>query len=399
MSTINLSTVEARAKIKPQREPYYVKVKTGCYIGFRKMTANSEGTWVARCRSSATGQQLKSSLGDFAHLPPSKRYDAALEEASKWFTHVGMGGTNEVKTVKDACAAYVTHIREGAGDKDALEVKAKDAEARFARWVDSDPIGSVQLAKLTRHMLEKWRKTLANTPVTINPHAEPEDQRRRPRSPATLNRDMAALRAALNHARAAGYVASDTAWLGPLRPIPGADKARDVYLTRDERRELLGKAPHDLRAMLEALCLLPLRPGAMAALTVGNFDKQHGVLTIGKDKAGRDRKIKLPPSTVEVFKRSCENKLPTAPMFTRADGKAWDKDSWKKPFKAAAAAAGLTEKATTYSLRHSTITDLVSSLDLLTVAQISGTSMAMIEKHYGHLQQNRAADALAGLAL
>jgi hypothetical protein len=42
---------------------------------------------------------------------------------------------------------------------------------------------------------------------------------------------------------------------------------------------------------------------------------------------------------------------------------------------------------------------LVPHLDLLTVAQISGTSVAMIQKHYGHLQQERAVDALAGLAL
>ena len=46
------------------------------------------------------------------------------------------------------------------------------------------------------------------------------------------------------------------------------------------------------------------------------------------------------------------------------------------------------------------ITDLVvNGLDLLTVAQISGTSVAMIEKHYGHLQADRAAAALAMLAL
>ena len=38
-----------------------------------------------------------------------------------------------------------------------------------------------------------------------------------------------------------------------------------------------------------------------------------------------------------------------------------------------------------------------SGLDLLTTAQLSGTSVAMIEKHYGHLQSQRAADALAAL--
>ncbi|MGH8225935.1 MAG: hypothetical protein ACRER1_07275 [Gammaproteobacteria bacterium] len=53
-----------------------------------------------------------------------------------------------------------------------------------------------------------------------------------------------------------------------------------------------------------------------------------------------------------------------------------------------------------YTLRHSTITDLVTGgLDLMTVAQVSGTSAAMIEKHYAHLQREHAAKALSGLAL
>ena len=37
--------------------------------------------------------------------------------------------------------------------------------------------------------------------------------------------------------------------------------------------------------------------------------------------------------------------------------------------------------------------------DLLTVAQLSGTSVAMIERHYGHLRADHAAAALATLAL
>ena len=66
-----------------------------------------------------------------------------------------------------------------------------------------------------------------------------------------------------------------------------------------------------------------------------------------------------------------------------------------------AKAAKLPLAATAYALRHSTITDLIvlHRLDTMTVAQISGTSLPMIEKHYGHLLHDHAANALAGLAL
>ena len=63
-------------------------------------------------------------------------------------------------------------------------------------------------------------------------------------------------------------------------------------------------------------------------------------------------------------------------------------------------AANLPPTTTAYSLRHSVISDLVhEGLDLLTVAQISGTSVVMIERHYGHLRGEVAATALARLAL
>ena len=88
-------------------------------------------------------------------------------------------------------------------------------------------------------------------------------------------------------------------------------------------------------------------------------------------------------------------------MCARENGAAWDKDSWKGPVKDAVIAAGLPSKATAYALRHSTITDLIGihRLDTMTVAILSGTSIAMIEKHYGHLLHDRAATGLAALAL
>lgn len=54
-----------------------------------------------------------------------------------------------------------------------------------------------------------------------------------------------------------------------------------------------------------------------------------------------------------------------------------------------------------YALRHSAITDLIAlhRLDTMTVAQIAGTSLLMIEKNYGHLLRDHAKTALAGLAI
>lgn len=77
-----------------------------------------------------------------------------------------------------------------------------------------------------------------------------------------------------------------------------------------------------------------------------------------------------------------------------------DKNQCKLPIAAAVAASGLPNAATAYTLRHSTITDLVAAgLPLLTIAQVSGTSAEMIERHYGHLVSDAAVKALGKLAL
>jgi hypothetical protein len=100
------------------------------------------------------------------------------------------------------------------------------------------------------------------------------------------------------------------------------------------------------------------------------------------------------------FAKQAKDKLPAAPLFARSEGKAWNKDSWKYPFKDAVAAAEIPANATAYTLWHMTITELIAMhhLDTMTVAVLSGTSIAIIEKHYGHLLRGHAATALASLA-
>jgi integrase len=269
---------------------------------------------------------------------------------------------------------------------------------RFVQYVNDTPLGKIELQRLKPRDIDVWRRSLATTMAT------PQDRSKAPtrqRSASTISRDMTPLRAALNLALEDGHVTTDAAWKTKMRPLKDADRRRDVYLDLMQRRALIAKAPADLAVFMSALSLVPLRPGAMAALVAGNFDKRLSTLTIGKDNHGQDRKITLPPATATFFAQQGKDKLPIAPLLARADGSAWNKDAWKYPFKDAVIAAELPATATAYALRHSTITDLIAlhKLDTLTVAQLSGTSLLMIEKHYGHLLREHAAKALAALTL
>lgn len=394
MASIKLDTVTARDALTARHAPYWFKVRSNCHLGYRKTIATSMGAWIARFRNEATGKYELHSLGSLDTITGARRYDEAIKLANQWFDHRSSGGVNTSIDVTEAWDRYIAKLT-SEGRKEA----AKDARARFRRWIEPDvKLSKTSIRKLTAGQVNDWRIKLTNTP------AIPQDKSSsssKPRSASTLNRDMAVFKTVLNLALEDGHATTDASWRTKLKPVKNATKRRDCYLDIDQRRALIAHAPPDLAILIRGMALLPLRPGAVAALIVGNFDKRLGVLTVGKDKAGQDRKITLPKSTCEFFSEQAKGKQPDAALCARENGVAWDKDSWKYPFKDAVIAAGLPAKATAYALRHSTITDLIviHRLDTMTVAVLSGTSIAMIEKHYGHLLQDRATSALAALSI
>ena len=384
---IDLSKVGKRDELKAQREPHWQRLRAGCFLGFRPSKRGGKGTWIARAYDEDAGKYRVKSLGDFGTLAGNEMFTAAKREAEALADLVEAGGhvRAKIETVADACKAYAPEGSETA--------------ERFRRYVYGDPIARVKLDKLRNRHVREWRGRLEATPALVS-RAKKGEPVTRKRAASTVNRDMAVFRAALAKVLSPGAPNSEAAWQEALKSIPNANGRRTIYLDRGQRRLLLEHIPAEAAPFVRALCLMPLRPGALAALTAGDFDKRTSELTIGKDKTGKPRRIQLPKEAALLLASQAASKLPTAPLFMRNNGKAWNKDSWKHPIAEAVKAAGLPAEATAYTLRHSTITDLVTAgLPLLTIAQISGTSAEMIERHYGHLASDAAITALGQLSL
>jgi integrase len=395
---IDITKSTVREALPARDAPYWQRVARGCAIGFRRRSTAMPGLWMARHWDSATDKLVYHAIGTLEALPPAERFDEAKRQAGSWFIRVGAGAVVTIRTVEEVCRAYVKSVREDRERADAGRA-ADEMEARFVRLVYPDPLAKIVLAKLREKHLTDWRDRLTKLPAAVSRTKKARTTRQR--SNSTINRDMTPLRAALNYACALGSIGSDIAWIKALKPIKDADGTRDLYLTRDERRKLIESAGDEIKPFLTALTMLPLRPGAMAKLKRQDYDERNKVLRISSDKGHKPRDITLPAKTAVFFDDLAKSKLPGAPLLRRLDGSAWTKDSWKTPVKDAASAAGLATEVSAYTLRHSTITDLVNDTDLplLTVAQISGTSVAMIEKTYAKLRQERAAAALATLGL
>lgn len=384
---LDLSKVKERDALRNQREPYWQRIRPGCFLGYRPSAREGAGTWIARAYDEDQRCYRLKALGGFGALPGRDRFASAKAEAEAFAVLVESGGEVEqkVETVEEVCRRYAD--------------SHPDAVGRFKRHVYSDPIAKVKLAKLRRRHLQAWRKRLEEKPALVT-RRKKGPQVTRDRAPSSINRDMAMLRAALNTVLAPGAPDTEAAWQEALKAIRNADRQRTLYLDRDQRRALLEKIDAEAEPFVRALCLLPLRPGAVAGLIAGNFDKRTSELTIGKDKSGKPRRILVPAGAAKFLEAQAKGKLPHVPLLARANGKAWDKETWKRPIAEAVVAAKLPCGTTAYTLRHSTITDLVNGgLPLLAVAQISDTSAEMIERHYGHLSRHAAAEALAGLAL
>ncbi len=387
----DLSKIGERLRLKPRtdKEPHWQRLQARCYLGYRPSKRGGKGTWFVRAYDEDAGKYRRKGLGHYGSLAGHEIFAAAKKDAEVFAELVETGGlqTEKLETVADACCAYL------------IEKPGQIGEGVFRRHVFSDALARVKLDKLRKHHLRDWRKRLEEAPALIS-RSKDGEKRTKVRAASTVNRDMVPLRAALWRVLSPGTPNTDAAWQEALKPIKGADKRRDLYLDRSERKKLLEAVEADAWPFVRALCLLPLRPGALAALKVSDFDKRTRTLTIGADKNGKPRQITVPQSTADFLTAQCKSKLPAAWMFTRGDGAAWSKDKWKGPIKDAVKEADLRGEAAAYTLRHSVITDLVrGGLPILTVAQLANTSVVMIEKHYGHLVRNDAEQALARLAL
>jgi site-specific recombinase XerD len=389
-----IDTVAQRNALKPSPNAYFVPMGKGRHLGFRRLPGKTAigGTWIVRVYDPASKPKRREhSLGDFATVPAKDHFHAAHKAAIDFLRHLEGGGTSDKCTVAQACAEYVRRVYRDKGKKIGLHTERRLNAivcGNPKRNVPADPIASIDVRKLHARNLEDWRERISDRTSTRG--AAP--------SKGTINRDMAYLKRALNIAHERGYTTSTAAWATALEAIDDAENARLLYLTRDERDSLVAHADEALRPFARALCLLPVRCGALAALNVESFNRFSSELTIGKDKGHKPRTFALPPVIAKFIAEQCKGKNVGDPLFTSASGIRWTAKNWDYPVRRAVQNAKLPH-ATLTNLRHATITDLVvGGLDLFSVAKIAGTSIKMIEKHYGKLQPKPVADALAKLA-
>ncbi len=385
----DLSSPTARAPLPQRREPYWARVARGQYLGYRK--GRTGGTWIARWQA-PEGAKRYGSIGkaDDRRLEADGavvlNFDQAQAKAREWFRTTARqeAGLEERLTVQEAIDEYLDYLRR---EKSALT--AYDSEKRVARYI-TPILGARRVADLTTVRIRRWRDGLV-------PEGLDDEGRRRAKDSA--NRILTMLKAALNRLWREGRVPDDSAWRRVV-PFEGVGESRKVFLTEAEAQRLVNSC-HDeaLRNLVAAGLLTGARLGEITAARVNDVDLGEGIWTVRAGKTGR-RDVFLSAEALSLFEQLCLGRPKTQYVFLRSDGSPWAKAQHQHYFAKAVNRAKLDLATTFYTLRHSYISHaLKSGIPTQLLAENVGTSVRMIEKHYGKFIRDDRRRMLAEAAM
>jgi integrase len=278
-------------------------------------------------------------------------------------------------TVRDALSAYVRHLRSVNRRKAAWEVGQ-----RFRLTVGrTSEFGRMKLEDVMREDVEAWRNGL-----------------RQGRKPRSVNRQVRAVIAALNHAVSHGHIGRREAWkLAHL--VDDGEENVAVFLTAEQRDRLIAAAPKALAALLTGYAHTGARPSELAKAVVADFDSKGGSVTLkhhkGRGGKQRTRAVMLSDTGADFFRTQIRGKLPQAPLISHEAGSHWTDQQWCDGIARAITTANTKAKkraqripagASAYAFRHTRISELLQTygVDPVTVAAQCGTSVLMIEKSY-----------------
>jgi integrase len=206
---------------------------------------------------------------------------------------------------------------------------------------------------------------------------------------------VAALRQALGAAQRWGYTTTNPAVLagGNRQPSPRIVRA----FTRHELKAIAAELAPDYRPLPTFAAATGLRPEEWQALERRDVDRQARILNVrrtvssgeimelGKTQRSR-RQVPLSSRALDALD-GLPPRLDTPLIFPALRGGALNLDNFRRRIWAPAIeASGIPTPARIYDLRSTFASDaLAAGVPIFTLARIMGTSVRMIERHYGAL--------------
>lgn len=229
---------------------------------------------------------------------------------------------------------------------------------------------------------------------------------RPPVAAATLQRKAACLRSFYRHLRREGLITHD-----PTADLRGPPKTKRLpkVLSREEIAKLLeqpkGTEPLALRdrGLLELMYACGLRVSESIALDVGDVDLEEGMLR-ARGKGSKERIVPVGRRAVaalDLYSRRGRPQLVGAgverSLFVNHRGAGLTRQGVYKIIQSYARTAGLSQRMTPHTLRHTFATHLLAGgCDLRSLQEMLGHADLATTQIYTHLSAERLKDAYFG---
>jgi integrase/recombinase XerD len=227
--------------------------------------------------------------------------------------------------------------------------------------------------------------------------------RRPPAAAATLGRKVACLRSFYRHLRREGAIEHD-----PTAELRGPRKSQRLprVLSREEVARLLrepkGTEPLALRdrALLEVMYACGLRVSEAIGLDVADVDLDEGMLR-ARGKGSKERLVPIGRQAVGALRVYCNRGRPTLVgarveprLFVNRRGAGLTRQGLYKIVQGHARGAGMQERMSPHTLRHSFATHLLAGgCDLRSLQEMLGHADLATTQVYTQLSADRLKDA------
>jgi integrase len=179
----------------------------------------------------------------------------------------------------------------------------------------------------------------------------------------------------------------------PLTHVrPGSVGSRERYLTPEERCTIRGAVKGTFAEYVFALEQTGARPfSELAKVTAADVDLEKGTMTMvrwknSKKQKGKKRTIYLVEPILDLM-RKLVARHPEGPLFRNQIGSPWTRQALTARFRKLAQVLGL-PGLTAYAFRTAYITDALSrGVPVAVVAELCGTSIQTINKHYAKIDK------------
>ena len=200
----------------------------------------------------------------------------------------------------------------------------------------------------------------------------------RPSKGATIRRELSVLTSAANHAVKWKRLRADHV---PIIEMPAASEPRNVYLERQELKDMIAAAEGEVKRFIRLSYYWGARKSSVSGLTSEQIDFSSGTVNLHRHGDQRTNKRKPIVPLYDAIKPDVEwlmDQKKGVRLF-----KAYDH---YQSFKAVCEKAGTPDdKRFPHILRHTRATHLLQDgVSIYDVAKLLGDTVSTVEKTYGH---------------